>query len=79
VVRLVAEVQPGVVLMDGKMPIIDGLEAMRLIKSQWLEIRVIMLTMCAKYQARAIVARADASLLKDAGSVDALCDAIPEA
>ena len=78
-VRLVAEVQPDVVLIDGKMPIIDGLEATRLIKSQWPEIRVIMLTMCAEYQAGAIDAGADASLLKDGGSVDALRDTILEA
>jgi hypothetical protein len=35
--------------------------------------------MCAEYQARAIIAGADASLLKDGGSVDALRDTILEA
>jgi DNA-binding NarL/FixJ family response regulator len=78
VVRLVAEVKPDVVLLDGKMPIMDGLEVTRLIKSQWPQIKVIMLTMSAEYQARAIAAGADASLLKDGGSVDALRDAILE-
>ena len=78
-VRLVAEVQHDVVLMDGKMPIMDGLEATRLIKSQWPEIKVIILTMCAEYQAGATVAEADASLLKDGDSVEALRDAILEA
>jgi DNA-binding NarL/FixJ family response regulator len=62
--------------MDGKMPIIDGMEATQLIKSQWPEIRVILLTMCAEYQAKASAAGADASLLKIGGSVDALRAAI---
>jgi len=77
-VRVAAEIQPDLVLMDGKMPVMDGLEATRLIKSQWPEIRVIVLTMCAEYQAKALAAGADVSLLKDRGSPDVLHDAIFE-
>lgn len=77
-VRVAAEIQPDLVLMDGKMPLMDGLEATRLIKSQWPEIRVIVLTMSVEYQAKALAAGADTSLLKDRGSADVLHDAILE-
>ena len=75
-VQLAAEVQPNVVLIDGKMPIMDGLGATKVIKSRWPHIRVIMLTTCPTYQAGAFAAGADACFLKDGRSIDALCDAI---
>jgi DNA-binding NarL/FixJ family response regulator len=75
---LVAQAQPGVVLIDGKMPIMDGLEATWIIKRLWPEIKVVVLTMSAIYQAGAVAAGADACLLKDGRSIDVLCDAILE-
>ena len=75
-VELVAEVQPDVVLIDGKMPIMDGLEATRVIKRWWPQVRVVMLTASTTYQAEAVAVGADACLLKDGPSIDALCDAI---
>ena len=77
-VQLAAKVQPDVVLTDGKMPIMDGLEATRIIKRLWPEIKVIMLTMSAVYQAGAIAAGADVCLLKDGRSFNVLCSAILE-
>jgi DNA-binding NarL/FixJ family response regulator len=77
-VKLAAKAQPDVVLIDGKMPIMDGLEATRLIKRLWPEIKVIVLTMSPTYQAGAVAAGADACLLKDGHSIDVLCDAILE-
>ena len=43
-VRLVEELRPDVVLMDVKMPMMDGLEATRIIKEKWSGIKVIVLT-----------------------------------
>jgi len=66
-VRLVEKCRPDVVLMDARMPEMDGLEATRRIKERWPEIRVIVLTMYASYRADALAAGADAFLLKSDG------------
>jgi DNA-binding NarL/FixJ family response regulator len=63
-VALVSEHHPDVVLMDVRMPVMDGLEATRRIKSQWPEVKVITLTMHPKYRSQALAAGADVFLLK---------------
>ena len=62
--RQVAECHPNVVLMDARMPLMDGLEATRLIKNKWPEVRVVVLTLYAAYQTRAMSAGADTFLVK---------------
>jgi YesN/AraC family two-component response regulator len=74
-VNLVAERQPDVVLMDVCMPVMDGLEATRRIKSQWPAVRVVALTVLAEYEPQALAAGADAFLIKG-GPCEALRDAI---
>jgi DNA-binding NarL/FixJ family response regulator len=74
-VNLVAERQPDVVLMDIRMPVMDGLEATRRIKSQTPGVRVVMLTLHAEYEAEALAAGADAFLVKG-GSSESLWNAI---
>ena len=59
-VRLMEESQPDVVLMDALMPKTNGIEATRLIKARWPQVKVIVLSMYPDYAADALEAGADA-------------------
>lgn len=62
--RQVEALRPDVVLMDARMPLLGGVAAARLVKAQWPEVRVVVLTMHAGYRAEALAAGADAFLIK---------------
>jgi YesN/AraC family two-component response regulator len=62
--KIVSEVKPDLVLMDIKMPLMDGLEATRRIKQTWPEVKVIILTMYPYYEKEALAAGADCFLVK---------------
>jgi two-component system response regulator DesR len=90
-VQLVEKCQPDVALMDipmavpalssspqrveGSIESMDGLEAIRLIKSRWPQVRIVVLTMYTAHRAAALAAGADAFLLKGCPA-EALQDAI---
>ena len=64
-VQMVQELQPDVVLMDVRMPELDGLKATAQIKLLWPQVKVIMLSMYAEYHFEALGAGADAFVTKD--------------
>jgi YesN/AraC family two-component response regulator len=55
---------PDIILMDMQMPVMDGLEATKIIKKRWPWVKVIVLTMYQHYQSDAMLAGADAFLVK---------------
>ncbi len=62
----VEERLPDVILMDARMPEMDGLQATRLIKTKWPQVKVIVLSMYAEYMDEALAAGADAFVSKGA-------------
>jgi DNA-binding NarL/FixJ family response regulator len=71
-IAAVETTRPGVILMDVQMPVMDGLEATRRIKSRWPQVRVIALTMYPIYEEGARSAGADAFLVKGRPSEELL-------
>jgi DNA-binding NarL/FixJ family response regulator len=71
-VRQVEACRPDVVLMDVRMPVMDGLAATRLIKECWPQIRVVILTMYPVHRKEALSAGADAFLVKGCSTEDLL-------
>lgn len=63
-IQLVKEFRPDLVLMDVRMPEIDGLEATAQIKAQWPQVRVIVLSMYVEHHREALDAGADAFVAK---------------
>ena len=63
-IQFIEENKPDVVIMDAFMPKMNGLEATRIIKKKWKNIRVVILTLHDDIREEAIAAGADAFLVK---------------
>lgn len=63
-VKGVEEWLPDIVLMDARMPELDGIEATRLIKKRMPHLTVIVLSMYAEYESAALMAGADVFISK---------------
>ncbi len=72
---LVEEKQPQAALLDVRMPVMDGMEAARLIKERWPVTRVVLISMFADHRGEALEAGADAFVVKG-GPADELVTAI---
>lgn len=55
----IEQAQPDLVLMDVRMPVLDGLEATQQIKLRWPRVKIIALSLYSDYQAEALGAGAD--------------------
>lgn len=78
--EVIEKIHPHVVLLDIRMPELDGVETVRIIKEKHLEIKVIMLTTFndEEYIMKAIANGANGYLLKDI-EVERLVEAIKDA
>jgi CheY-like chemotaxis protein len=63
-IQSVEQAQPDLVLMDVRMPVMDGLQATRHIKRHWPQVKVIALSMYGDYQVDALAAGANAFMNK---------------
>lgn len=63
-IRFVEQHQPSVVLMDVRMPIMDGVQATQQIKRRWPEVRVVVITISVVEQSAARGAGADTFVVK---------------
>ena len=63
-IKIVAQQHPEVVLMDVRMPGLNGLETMRLMKSYWPDLHIILISFYGVHRAEALEAGADGFLLK---------------
>jgi DNA-binding NarL/FixJ family response regulator len=77
VIDQVQMLQPEVVVMDLNLPRLDGLTVIGLLRRQWPEIRIVVLTMYATDRVAALEAGADAFLLKGCPTGELLAEVRP--
>jgi len=73
-IQFIKDHKPDVVIMDAFMPKMNGLEATRIIKKRWSNIRVVILTLHDDIREEAIAAGADAFLVKGCSPDDLILE-----
>jgi len=73
-IEFIKDHEPDVVIMDVFMPKMNGLEATRIIKKKWSNIRVVILTLHGDIREEAIAAGADAFLVKGCSPDDLILE-----
>ena len=63
-IKLLEEYQPDIILTDVRMPLMDGIQATKLIKDKWPWIKIIVLSLYPDYQIPALAAGADGFVSK---------------
>jgi DNA-binding NarL/FixJ family response regulator len=63
-IDLLPSLSPDIVVMDASMPLMGGIEATRIMKQRWPNVRVVILTIYPHLQEEARSAGADAVLMK---------------
>jgi YesN/AraC family two-component response regulator len=63
-VRKIEAQIPDAILMDMRMPVMDGLEATKIIKARWPQIQIVILSMYTDCQSDVLSAGADSFLAK---------------
>ena len=63
-ISCVEEWLPDLILMDARMPVMDGIEVTRLVKKRWPSVKVVVLSIYPEYRAEALAAGADMFLGK---------------
>jgi DNA-binding NarL/FixJ family response regulator len=77
-IDLCGALQPDIVLMDIRMPVLDGIQATREIKASWPRVRVVILTsyLYDGYVVEGLMAGADGYMLKDTEPAALVCGVI---
>ena len=73
-IQFIKDHKPDVVIMDAFMPKMNGLEATKIIKKRWSNIRVVILTLHDDIREEAIAAGADAFLVKGCSPDDLIME-----
>jgi DNA-binding NarL/FixJ family response regulator len=63
-INLIRERPPDLILMDMRMPVMDGLEATKIIKKNWPQVKILVLSMYESFRAELLAAGADIFLVK---------------
>ena len=73
-IQFIKEHKPDVVIMDVFMPKMNGLEATKIIKKRWRNIRVVILTLHDDIREEALATGADAFLVKGCSTDDLILE-----